>query len=345
MLSEFIRKNYEESRIEEACAILKKDFSVGDLSVSIALASYNGERYLGEQLDSIVCQSRLPDELVISDDASVDATAAIIYEFARHAPFPVRFLRNSERLGSTRNFENAIRACRGDIIFLCDQDDVWYPDKVALTEQHFLDNRNAGAVFTDGDVVDENLHLSGLRLWQIFKFHPQEQAQISACNALGVLLKHPVVTGATLAFRTTYRDLILPMPDTWHDAWIALLIGAVSCLDILPLPLIAYRQHGTNQLGIPRRDGNRARTFAAIFGPQLYRCDMARARLLALRNRFPVSEDKLRDLDEALIFLRARSALPSARWRRLPVALHELAAWRYHRYANGFKSFRKDLLR
>jgi len=102
------------------------------LFLSIALATYNGERYIGEQLDSILRQTRLPDELVVFDDASVDATQAIVLDFARHAPFPVRFQVNSVRLGSTRNFEMAIRACGGDIIFLCDQDDVWYPDKIAL---------------------------------------------------------------------------------------------------------------------------------------------------------------------------------------------------------------------
>ena len=80
-------------------------------SLSIALATYNGERYIGEQLDSILHQTRLPDELVISDDASVDATQAIVLDFARQAPFPVRFQANSARHGSTRNFEIAIRAC------------------------------------------------------------------------------------------------------------------------------------------------------------------------------------------------------------------------------------------
>lgn len=315
------------------------------LSLSIALASYNGERYLREQLNSLARQTRLPDELVISDDASIDATFTIAHEFAQSAPFPVRFLRNSERLGSTRNFEKAIHACRGDIIFLCDQDDIWYPDKVALIEQHFFNNQQVGAVFSDGDVVDEDLQLLGLRLWKIFKFNRQEQAQIAGCDALGVLLKHPVVTGATMAFRTAYRDLILPIPDTWHDAWIALLIGTVSCLDILPVPLIAYRQHGTNHVGIPRRGRHQGKTFAAIFRPQIYRCEMARARLLEFKDRFPVSKEKIHRFDEALIFLRARSALPSARWRRLSGVLREFAAGRYHYYANGLKSFRKDLLR
>ena len=135
------------------------------LSLSIALASYNGERYIAEQLDSIARQTRLPDELIISDDASSDATPAIVRDFAQRALFPVRVLQNSERAGSTRNFEIAIRACKGDIIFLCDQDDVWYPDKISLVEERFINDPGAGAVFTDADVVDENLHPIGRRLW------------------------------------------------------------------------------------------------------------------------------------------------------------------------------------
>lgn len=314
------------------------------LVLSIALASYNGERFIVEQLDSIAHQTRLPDELVISDDASIDATPAIVEEFANRAPFPVRFLRNSERLGSTRNFERAIQACRGDVIFLCDQDDVWYPEKIALIEQKFNDNPDTGAVFSDGDVVDESLRPFG-KLWKLFKFSPKEQAQMAACDALGVLLKHTVVTGATLAFRSCYRDLILPIPDTWHDAWIALLIGATSSLNPLPAPLIAYRQHGANQLGVPRRNKKQKKSFIAMFEPQAFRCEFVRARLLDFTDRFPVDGQKLRHFEEALIFFRARAALPSNRWHRLPSALRELAAFRYHRYGRGLKTFQKDLFR
>ena len=82
--------------------VIPRPNTVARPSLSIALASYNGERYISEQLDSIAKQTRLPDELVISDDASIDATPAIIEDCARQAPFPVRLLRNSERLGSTR---------------------------------------------------------------------------------------------------------------------------------------------------------------------------------------------------------------------------------------------------
>ena len=314
------------------------------LSLSVALASYNGERYIGAQLESIARQTRLPDELVISDDGSTDSTEDIVREFARRAPFAVRFLQH-ERMGSTRNFELAIAECRGDIIFLCDQDDVWYPNKVKTIEAVFIDRPETGAVFTDADVVDENLQPLGSRLWTYFRFRPKEQAQVEAGDALSVLLRHPVATGATMAFRSSFRDFLLPMPPTWHDAWIALLIGTTSHLVALPAPLIAYRQHGHNQVGIPRPGRNRDKTVAEIYGPRVLLYEKARARLLEFADRFPTDAERIYLFNEVIKLLRARATLPIDRWRRLPMALQGLIAYRYHRYAYGWGSFLKDLFR
>ncbi|ARO87624.1 glycosyltransferase family 2 protein [Nitrosospira lacus] len=316
------------------------------LSLSIALATYNGERYIAEQLDSIAGQTHPPDELVVSDDASVDATRAIVMDFARHAPFPVRLLTNSERLGSTRNFEVAIRACDGDIIFLCDQDDVWYPGKIALMEKCFMDDPSAGVVFTDADVVDQNLHPLGLRLWEAVRFRRREQMQVEAGDAFSVLLQRYAVTGATMAFCSRYRDLLLPIPNIWvHDAWIAMLMGATSHLVALPTPLIAYRQHSANQIGIPRPGKNRGKTCATVHGLQALRYEKALKRLQEFGDRFPDSGHNIRRLEGTLNFLRMVAALPDARWRRLPGALNVLAALHYHRYARGFRSFWRDLFR
>jgi glycosyltransferase involved in cell wall biosynthesis len=314
------------------------------LSLSVALATYNGERYIGEQLDSIARQTRLPDELIISDDASTDSTPAIVQDFAQRAPFSVRFLQH-KRLGSTGNFELAIGACEGDIVFLCDQDDIWYPNKIEVIERVFTDTTEAGAVFTDADVVDENLRPLETRLWKTFKFSQKEQAQVADGDALSVLLRHPVVTGATMAFRSNYHDLVLPIPQTWHDAWIALLIGATSRLVALPTPLIAYRQHRANNLGIPLPGRNRNKSCAMIYGPQVLRYESARARLSQSKNRFPVDRNKLRAVERALVFARARADLPEARLRRLPYALNQLFLLHYHRYAFGLYSFGKDLMR
>ena len=320
----------------------------GSNRLSIALATYNGERYLGEQLGSLLQQTRLPDELVVFDDASTDSTPAIVQEFAKAAPFPVRFQINAERLGSTRNFEAAIRACSGDIIFLCDQDDVWYPDKIARMEERFTEDPEAGAVFTDADVVDQDLRPFGPHLWDTVRFKQKDQARFAAHDALSVLLKRPVVTGATMAFRSSYRELILPMPEIWiHDAWISLLIGAVSHLVALPVPLIAYRQHSANQIGIPRRGRRRLRrgSFVLMHSPAIRCFEELRERLLKFNGCFPESERHITRLEAKLVFLRARSQFPPKRWRRLPRALRELVALRYHRYAKGIGSFLGDLWR
>jgi glycosyltransferase involved in cell wall biosynthesis len=320
----------------------------GSNRLSIALATYNGERYLGEQLESLLHQTRLPDELVVFDDASTDSTPAIVREFAKAAPFPVRFQINAERLGSTRNFEAAIRACSGDIIFLCDQDDVWYPDKIASMEERFTEDPEAGAVFTDADVVDQDLRPFGPHLWDTVRFKQKDQARFAAHDALSVLLRRPVVTGATMAFRSSYRELILPMPEIWiHDAWISLLIGAVSHLVALPVPLIAYRQHSANQIGIPRRGRRKLRrgSFVFMYSPAIRCFEELRERLLKFNGCFPESERHITRLEAKLVFLRARSQLPLKRWRRLPQALRELVALRYQRYAKGIGSFLGDLWR
>ena len=315
------------------------------LLLSVAMATCNGERYITEQLDSIARQTRLPDELVVCDDRSEDRTVALVEAFSRRAPFPVRLQINPVRLGSTRNFETAIRACGGDIIFLCDQDDVWYPQKVARIEECFVEYPAAGAVFTNADVVDADLRPSGLLLWKRVRFSEKEQMQIAASDALSVLLKHRVVTGATMAFRTAHRDLLLPIPaQCFHDEWIALLIGAASHLVPLPEPLIGYRQHGHNQVGV-RRGNKRGKSCAEIYGPQVTCFELAIERLLKFSGDIADIRPKILRLEEKLYFSRARAALPAARWRRVPGALRELSASRYHRYARGFSSFCKDVLR
>src|SRR4051812_21315110 len=126
------------------------------LRLSIALCTWNGARFLQAQLDSYLAQRRRPDELVVCDDGSSDATMQILTQFAQHSPFPVRISRNPQRLGVVANFEKAIGLCQGDVIVLSDQDDVWNPDKLEQIAAH-LARSDAAAVFSDVNVVDANL--------------------------------------------------------------------------------------------------------------------------------------------------------------------------------------------
>src|SRR5688572_4651531 len=132
------------------------------------MCTYNGEAYLLAQLQSIAAQTSPPDELVICDDGSTDATVDIAQAFAAGVPFPVRLYTNERTVGSTKNFEKAIGLCTGDVIALADQDDVWRPEKLARIAAALAAAPDVGLVFSDADVVDAASRSLGLRLWDLF---------------------------------------------------------------------------------------------------------------------------------------------------------------------------------
>ena len=131
------------------------------------MCTYNGERYLAEQLNSLAAQIRLPAELVVSDDGLSDRTISVVEEFKRRAPFPVRVVQNRVNVGYRRNFEQAIRMCEGNYIALCDQDDRWYPHKLARLVEVMSADDQIGGVFSDGDLIGEAAEATGQTLWDM----------------------------------------------------------------------------------------------------------------------------------------------------------------------------------
>ena len=130
-------------------------------------------RFLPAQLESILAQTRLPDELHVFDDCSTDNSVELLVHFAAQAAFPVHIHRNAERHGSIRNFEQAIRACSGTLIALSDQDDIWHPERLRRSEEALQQHPEAGAVFTDGLLIDDAGEPIGMRLWERFIFTPK----------------------------------------------------------------------------------------------------------------------------------------------------------------------------
>jgi glycosyltransferase involved in cell wall biosynthesis len=316
------------------------------MTLSVAICSHNGERFLPEQLDSIRRQTRPPDEVIIRDDASSDGTDAVIRRFARDVPFPVRVEVNPTTVGSTENFARAIAACSGDVIVLTDQDDVWLPDKLRLSEVALQANPAAGFAFSDAEVVDEWLNPLGYTLWEAIRFGRGEQDCFSRGGAFDALLRRYRVTGATMAFRAAYRDLILPIPAGWvHDAWIALLIAAVAPCAVIPEPLIRYRQHSGQQHG-GRRRGLYAQYRAAR---QLTRgrCEAVAARYAEAYQRLQgvpgVSAECLRLLEEKVRHARRRAEMRTPGAWRLPRVVREVCRGNYGRYSLGWKAIAQDL--
>src|SRR5712671_5762769 len=215
-----------------------------DLKISVAMCTFNGERFLDAQLESIAAQRRPPDELVICDDVSSDRSVEIAREFAARAPFFTRIEVNYRNLGSTKNFERAITLCQGPIVALADQDDVWYRHKLARIEKAFLQANEPVGVFSDADLIDDESHDLEMSLWESFLFGHGEQRKFHAGQALDVLVKRPVVTGATMAFRKEFLDFISPIPaETVHDSWISFLLAGCGQLEPISEPLMQYRRY------------------------------------------------------------------------------------------------------
>lgn len=221
------------------------------LHISVAMCTYNGSQFLPEQLASIARQTRMPDELVVCDDGSVDCTIEILRAFANSVSFPVRIFCNDTNLGSTKNFEKAIGLCVGDLIALCDQDDIWMPEKLAYQVQMMESDSELGGVFSDAELVNDQSRLLGTRLWDGFRFTPREQKRFRNGEEIPVLLRWNVVTGATLIFRADLRQKFAPIPTCWHqDGWITWMIVLYSKLRFIEEPLIHYRIHANQQVGV-----------------------------------------------------------------------------------------------
>ncbi len=219
------------------------------MRVSVAMCTYNGERYLAEQLRSIRQQTYVPMELVVCDDGSTDGTAALVEDFRRSVGFPVRWHRNATNLGSTRNFAQAIALCTGDAIALCDQDDRWMPEKLAVCVAALQADSAVAGVFSNARLMDENGTLLPSDLWSRVRFSVAGQEEFRK-NGARYLGRRDTVTGAALVFRAAYVHQVLPPPVEWvHDGWIAFVLASVARLQALPQHLMTYRLHERQQVG------------------------------------------------------------------------------------------------
>ena len=323
------------------------------MKISVAMCTYNGAVFLPAQLESILAQSRPPDEIVICDDGSTDETQGLLDQFKSASSVPIKIKVNPQNLGSIKNFEQAISMCNGDVIALGDQDDVWRNDKLQLIDDAFRHNPTTALVFSDAEIVDENLTPLNRRMWNEVGFDEHKRKLVRAGRALEVLITGWIVTGATMAFRSNFTSLSLPIPDDIamiHDGWIALTIAAVAPVVIIDEPLIKYRQHERQQIGAPARTQHHE--------PQSIETALRRRNNTAdLHNILTTLAERLSanahlyDTHNALSFvsdysfhLTVRANLPQRRLNRVPSILRELLSLRYHEYANGFKSAAKDLV-
>jgi glycosyltransferase involved in cell wall biosynthesis len=333
--------------------------------VSIVLATYNGARFLAEQLTSLRDQIRPPDEVVIVDDDSTDATPELLQEFALSAPFPVILELRREHLGTWMTFEEGLRRATGDMIVICDQDDRWRADKVAVLTRRLADEPGAMMAFSDARLISVDGDIIDRSRWRIAGFSPRRSAAVTG-DPLGTLLPRQAVSGCTMAIRAELIPLLLPFPTGVHpglptmmyDRWISLAAAAVGSVVSVPDQLVDYRIHPNQQIGIPalrlRKVAPRLALHAAQFvhgrTETKHRIDYHLAHLQEIEKRLDAtsmaSQASDRRLEDAQRHLRLRSELAVRRRDRLGPVTQELRnSDGYRRFSLGLVSALSDAAR
>jgi glycosyltransferase involved in cell wall biosynthesis len=311
------------------------------------MCTYNGERFLPEQLASFLLQQCPPDELVVCDDCSKDNTVSILENFASIAPFPVRIHRNKENLGYKKNFEKAACLCQGDIIVFSDQDDVWLPYKTAEIKAIFESKPEISFVFSDATIVDENLSPLGYSFLNCIHFNNSLQDKFCQGYALNLLLKDLVIFGMLLAFRSSFRKYVFPLPEYWsHDGWLPIILSAISDFMIISKPLLLYRQHSLQFTGKrpPKLKAMIARAKRTGKEEYLNTANIWISALKRLSLDPELCENKLYEMiKEKIKHLIVRAELPNSLIKRLSLVIEEAISLRYFRYSNGWKSVAKDI--
>jgi len=320
--------------------------------VSVALCTHNGERYIREQLRSILAQSVVPSEIVVSDDASKDRTIELVRAaMADHPSVSLKVLANATPLGVSRNFQQAALACSGDLIALSDQDDSWHPEKLESIVGVFALRPDVALVHTDARLVTGDGTPVGLSLLRSLEVQPREIHEIHHGQAFAALLRRNLVTGATAVFRSSLMKSAAPFPESWvHDEWLAIIAAATATTELLEHQLVDYRQHGANQIGarkLTMRDKVRK-----LREPRGERNEHLVERAIALTERLRELEQLGVHVDPSrtelarrkLAHERARLQLPIARIRRVLPVLGAASRGTYRAFGRGVQDVVRDIV-
>jgi len=217
--------------------------------ISIALCTYNGEQFLRAQLDSIVAQNIDNWEVVAVDDVSTDGTWDILQTYAA-GDDRFKLVRNEKNLGYNENFQKALGLCEGDYIAICDQDDIWHPDKLRCQLEGI---GNSYLIYHDSEFIDETGKSMGLKISDKFNFYrgssPEAFLYLNCVSGHSILMKKELVAKA------------LPFPQGFHyDQWLAFVAASAGSVDFIGEVLVRYRQHERNTTDIlARRKTTRGR--------------------------------------------------------------------------------------
>lgn len=215
--------------------------------VDVLMATYNGEKYIKEQIDSILNQTYKNIQLIISDDCSTDKTREILKQYEQNDN--VKIFYQEKNLGYIKNFEFLLKNVESDLYMLSDQDDVWKKEKIEKSVEK-LKKENLDFVFGDLEVVDQNLNT----IYESFDEYMKIDRKINKCiGSYKMQYLYNCVTGCTILSKKEHLNKVLPLPATSkymvHDYWIGLIVSLNGKIGYIKEKYIKYRQHGNNQVG------------------------------------------------------------------------------------------------
>jgi len=224
------------------------------MRISVGICTHNGEKYIAEQLTSIITQSIKPDEIILTDDNSQDHTVQIARNVLQNCGIEHQIIAYDTHQGILRNFSNCLGKCTGDVIFSCDQDDIWMHDKIESFLPHFQHGCNF--VYSNAHIVDADRNILTDNFWAHYgiDFPSLSHEQFSK-----LLLKSTCIAGCNMAFTKELYDKITPIPFHYlHDGWVAICAPLFGKIAFIDKPLIEYRVHGKNTSGFRAEDVQRA---------------------------------------------------------------------------------------
>lgn len=220
------------------------------MKISVALCTYNGDKYIEQQLRSILNQSFPIDEIIVCDDGSTDNTVSIVKEILSEASVCYRIETNESSLGVAKNFIKALKLTTGQYVFACDQDDVWDIDKVKI----FIDEAKRtkkDLYFSNGILIDSDGKPLGGTLWEAYGIYYDI---IMKRPLMHTLVRKTLVTGAAMMVSRELIDMINSIPENWlHDEWFAIISALKNSAQPINVLTFGYRQHGKNVVGAKKR--------------------------------------------------------------------------------------------
>jgi len=218
------------------------------MKTSVALCTYNGEKYLSRQLDSILYQTVAVDEIIWCDDSSSDKTWEIAEKYKEKHPSVFKIFRNEKNLGYVGNFEKALSLCNGEIVFLCDQDDIWEKNKVEAVQLKFKNNHKVNVVVHNLELLENDKRYN---YWETIKFNSKiENHQLFE----RLIDKGNIFPGMSMALKNKYLKTLLPLKKInhiiIHDQEIIIKATHDNCVYLIQETLGTYRLHENQSIGL-----------------------------------------------------------------------------------------------